>query len=98
MANLKVITSKLERAMEIATQLKAQKFQAEALEKEKMRKKIAGCDARRKMLIGAIVLRQWRDGNLPTENLMNLIGSHLKLEADRLLFTEPTDGANRPHA
>lgn len=88
MSKLEKLSQKLERAEEVARQLKALKKRAETLERIRAKKSATADDVRRKALIGAIVLKQWQGGVVSTENLMALIGPHIQLPADRLLFTQ----------
>ena len=43
-------------------------------------------DTRRKVLIGSVVMKMVREGEMPQERLTQLLDKHLEKEADRTLF------------
>lgn len=88
MKKMERLNQKLERALAVAAEIKVLKQQRLAIEKEQLKRKKAQADARRKALIGAIVLNRWQTREISTSELIALIGSQIKLRSDFDLFQD----------
>jgi len=83
-------TSKLDQLTKKREQLNAQ-IQAikskEAIQKRKD-------DTRRKVLIGGVVMKLLRTGEMPEDRITKMLDNHLEKDADRALFDLPERAKN----
>ena len=75
-------TSKLDQLTKKREQLNAQIQALKVKENKKKRKE----NTRRKILIGGVVLKMLKEGEMPQECLNQILDKHLDKEADRALF------------
>lgn len=80
-------TSKLDQLTKKREQLNAQIQALKAKENKKKRKD----DTRRKILIGGVVMKMLKTGEMPQERLNQILDKHLDKEADRALFDLPSN-------
>lgn len=74
--------NKLDALTEKRDQINAQIQAIKAREKEQQRKD----DTRRKVLIGSVVLKMLKTGEMPEERLNTILDKHLDKQRDRDLF------------
>ena len=75
-------TSKLDQLTKRREELNAQIQILKAKENQKKRKE----DTKRKILIGGVVMKMLKTGEMPQERLSQLLDKHLEKKADRKLF------------
>ena len=75
-------TSKLDQLTKRREELNAQIQALKAKENQKKRKD----DAKRKILIGGVVMKMLKTGEMPQERLNQLLDKHLEKKVDRELF------------
>jgi len=75
-------TSKLDQLTKRREELNAQIQAFKAKENQKKRKE----DTKRKILIGSVVMKMLKTGEMPQERLNQLLDKHLEKKADRKLF------------
>lgn len=78
-------TSKLDQLTKKRQQLNAQIQAIKSKEAIQKRKE----DTRRKVLIGSVVMKMIRTGEMPEERITALLDKHLEKDADRALFDLP---------
>jgi len=75
-------TSKLDQLTKRREELNAQIQILKAKENQKKRKE----DTKRKILIGGVVMKMLKTGEMPQERLSQLLDKHLEKKADREIF------------
>ena len=75
-------TSKLDQLTKRREELNAQIQILKAKENQKKRKE----DTKRKILIGGVIMKMLKTGEMPQERLNQLLDKHLEKKADRKLF------------
>lgn len=85
-------TSKLDSLTKKRDQINAQIQAIKAREQAQHRKD----DTRRKVLIGGVVLKMLKTGEMPQERLNQILNKHLEKEADRALFNLPPKTSEYP--
>ena len=77
-----MVTTKLDQLTKKREQLNAQIQALKVKENKKKRKE----DTRRKILIGGVVLKMLKEGEMPQERLNQILDKHLDKDADRVIF------------
>ncbi len=96
MRSISNINSQLSRVQKIERQLFAQLAAATALEGEKRKREKKRDDARRKILLGAIVLKLWEDNSAAEFKLDHVLDMNLITKSDRALFDLPEKQSRTP--
>ena len=78
-------TTKLEKLTLKREQLNAQIQAIKSKEASQKRKE----DTRRKVLIGGVVMKLLRTGEMPQDRITKMLDKHLEKDADRVLFDLP---------
>jgi len=78
-------TSKLDQLTQKRQQLNAQIQAIKSKEASQQRKE----DTRRKVLIGGVVMKLIRTGEMPQDRITRMLDKHLEKHADRALFELP---------
>jgi len=82
MKGYSMTTSKLDQLTKKREELNTQIQALKAKENQKKRKE----DTKRKILIGSVVMKMLKTGEMPQERLNQLLDKHLEKKADRELF------------
>lgn len=85
-------TNKLDTLTKKRDQINAQIQAIKAREQAQHRKD----DTRRKVLVGGVVLKMLKTGEMPQERLNQILDKHLEKEADRALFSLPPKNGDYP--